>query len=60
MVALMSKNWKTTALGICGLMTAVGALGNDCLSGNFASVAIYLPAIASSLGLMFAKDSTAK
>ena len=58
MVASMSVNWKTSALGICGLLTALGSLGSDVLSGNFATVAIHLPAIAASLGLLFAKDST--
>ena len=51
-------NWKTTALGIFGLLAAVGALGNAALSGDFSTVHAQLPAILASIGLLFAKDST--
>ena len=60
MVQLMQSNWKTSALGVFGLMTAVGSLGTDLLSGHVANIAIYLPTIVTSVGLLFAKDSTAK
>lgn len=53
----MTKNWKTTALGICGLLTSIGSLGTDVLSGNFTTVPIHLPAIAASIGLLFAHDA---
>lgn len=52
----MKVNWKTTALGICGLLTALGSLGSDMLGGNYATLAIHLPAIAASAGLLFARD----
>jgi hypothetical protein len=57
MLNAMSTNWKTTALGVCGLLTSLGSLGGDILSGNFTTLATLLPAIAASLGLMFAKDA---
>ncbi|WP_010584433.1 hypothetical protein [Schlesneria paludicola] len=59
MVKVMQINWKTSGLGFCGLLTSVGALGTDLLSGNYSTIVMHLPAIAASLGLMFAKDSTA-
>ena len=57
MVQAITTNWKTTALGICGLLTSVGMLGSDVLSGNFATITMHLPAIAASVGLLFAKDA---
>jgi len=53
----MKTNWKTTALGICGLLTSVGLLGTDVLQGNYNTISVHIPAIATSLGLLFAKDA---
>ena len=57
MVQAMTTNWKTTALGICGLLTSLGSLGSDVLGGNLATISLHLPAIAASVGLLFAKDA---
>jgi hypothetical protein len=54
---LKVTNWKTTALGVCGLLTALGSLGGDMLSGNFATIPMHLPGIAASIGLIFASDA---
>lgn len=53
----MQTNWKTTALGVCGLLTSLGSLGSDVLAGNFGTISLHLPAIAASVGLLFAKDA---
>jgi len=50
-------NWKTTALGVCGLLTALGSVGGDMLAGNFSTIPLHLPGIAASIGLIFASDA---
>lgn len=57
MLQSMQTNWKTTALGVCGLLTSLGSLGSDVLAGNFGTISLHLPAIAASVGLLFAKDA---
>ena len=56
---LKVTNWKTTALGVCGLLTALGSLGGDMIGGNFSTIPMHLPAIAASIGLIFASDAKA-
>lgn len=55
----MKGSWKTSALGICALLTAIGVAGTALLDGNpdtkpdFASIATAF----AGLGLLFARDN---
>lgn len=58
---MKTTNWKTTVLGVCAILTAVGQGGTDLITtGNLAHVAAYLPALLAGIGLIFAHDASAK
>lgn len=50
------KNWKTTALGIVTIISALSVAAKQWLSGGVPDLSVLLPAIASGVGLISAKD----
>jgi len=56
----MTKNWKTTGLGVAAIMTAAGAALTALTDGNDATVPDWgalIAAVIAGVGLIFAKDS---
>ena len=54
----MKKNWKTTALGVCALLTAIGLAGTALLDNDPTTTSDINSIIAAlfGLGLISAKD----
>jgi len=56
----MTKNWKTTGLGVAAIMTAAGAALTALTDGSDATVPDWgalIAAVIAGVGLIFAKDS---
>lgn len=53
------KSWKTTALGITTIITAVSAAVTQFVQGGFAAVSfeVLITTVMIGVGLIFAKDS---
>lgn len=51
------KHWKTTATGIAGLLTALGAIVGGVASGHYDVAIGALPAIVTAIGLFHAADA---
>jgi hypothetical protein len=51
-------NWKTTALGAGGALTALGSLLTDLASGDTSHMLGYVTAIITAVGVIFAKDGS--
>jgi len=53
------KNWKTTLLGICTVLTALASAGKLIAAGNIAAVdwTTTGTAVSAGIGLIFAQDS---
>lgn len=52
------KNWKTTTLGIIGIITGLCGLVTAVLTGDAAGLALALPAIANAFGNVFSNDGS--
>jgi uncharacterized membrane protein YjjP (DUF1212 family) len=55
----VAKSWKTTALGVTGLVSALAFAFTQYLNGGFAAVnfEVLIAAVLGSTGLIFAKDA---
>lgn len=55
----MVKSWRTTALGIAGLVSALSFAFTQYLNGGFAAVnfEVLIAAVLASVGLIAAKDA---
>lgn len=52
----MQANWKTTVTAIIAIITIIGSVVNDLISGNPVNWGTVIPGIIGALGLIFAKD----
>lgn len=50
------NNWKTTTLGALGLIAAIAGAAKTVLAGGNPDLAVLVPAIIASWGLIHAKD----
>ena len=50
------KDWKTTTLGVLGLITAIAGAAKTVLAGGNPDLAVLIPAIIAGWGLIHAKD----
>ena len=56
-VAASKKSWKTTTLGILGVVTIVAAAATQLLRGEPVDLATIIPALLASIAALFAKDA---
>ena len=55
----MKRNWRTTVLGICAILTAVAGFVKATIDGDTSTepdIAALVAAFTAGLGLLFAKD----
>ena len=52
-----TSSWKTTTLGVLGIVSAVVAALQAFLNGNFDQLGLIIPSILAGIGHIFAKDA---
>ena len=54
---LANKSWRTTVLGICGILTAVIGVTTALINGTAVNWEVTIAAVTSGIGLVMARDN---